>query len=136
MHPVSERLTRLLVDAYRPHVLGRLDELGLPRPDGLEPALEAGAAWLEARLRDLLDRPFPSQPRGPLEVFQEAMRFPTDLLAGAGVDPVRRDEVAEQALPGDRYHLAPASSAALGEEVWRAHLEWGAVKAASIVPGL
>jgi hypothetical protein len=136
MHPASEQLSRLLVDAYRPYVLGRLDELGLPRPGGLEPALEAGVAWVSAQLRDLLDRPFPSQPRGPLEVFQEAMRFATDALTEAGVDPVGRDEVTQRALPGDRYHLAPASSAALGEEVWRAHLEWGAVKAASVVRSL
>jgi hypothetical protein len=136
MHPASEQLSRLLVDAYVPYVLGRLVELDLPRPGGFEPALEAGAAWLTTQLGDLLDRPFPSQPRGPLEVFQEAMRFPTDALAEAGVDPVRRDEVTERALPGDRYHLAPASTAALGEEVWRAHLEWGAVKAASVLRGL
>jgi hypothetical protein len=133
VHEASERLSGLLVDAYRPYVHHRLEELGLPRPEGLDVALDAGAAWLAAELDDLLGRPFHIQPRGPLEVFQEAMRFPTHVLSEAAVDPIRRDEVTERALPGDVYHLAPASSASLGEEVWRAHLDWGAVKAASVV---
>ncbi len=60
------------------------------------------------------------------------MRFPGDLLAAEGVPPRSRDRVAEGALPGDRYDLAPASSRALGDEAWRAHLAWGLAKAQAL----
>lgn len=132
MHPASERLARLLVETYRPHVRGRLRELDLDPPPDLEPVLDAGEEWLRGELDRLLERPFEAQARGPLEVFQEAMRFPTEALSSAGVTPVRRDPAAESALPGDLYDLAPASSQTIGEEVWRAHLAWGAAKAAAI----
>jgi len=67
-----------------------------------------------------------------LELFQEALRFPTYALEQAGNQPVGRDEIATNALPGDRFGLAPASSRDLGEEAWMAHLSWGAAKAAAI----
>lgn len=132
MHPASEHLARLLVDAYRPHVRARLAELGLDPPRDLESALEEGEEWLRTELSRLLEQPFHDQRRGPLEVFQEAMRFPTEALSAAGEQPVHRDPAAEAALPGDLYDLAPASSQSMGDEVWRAHLIWGAAKAAAI----
>jgi hypothetical protein len=58
------------------------------------------------------------------------MSFPTAYLLEQGCEPVTRDPVAVNALPGDVFDLAPASSAVLGEDVWRAHLQWGAEKAA------
>lgn len=132
MNPASQHLSRLLVEAYRPHVRARLAELAIDPPPGLEGALAEGEAWLRGHLLALLEQPFAAQPRGPLEVFQEAMRFPTEALQAASVEPVRRDPAAAAALPGDLYDLAPPSSASLGEEVWRAHLAWGAAKAAAL----
>lgn len=88
-----------------------------------------------SELTALLARPFSQQPRGPLEVVQEAMRFPTSSLQQAGVPPADRDEVAVNALPGDVYDLAPASSRDLGEEAWVAHLRWGARKAQALRHG-
>lgn len=132
----EETLTRRLVAAYRPWVLSRLEELGVAVPLGLESALAEGEAWLEATLGELLERAFAEQGRGPLEVFQEAMRFPTAALEAANVDPVARDPADRSALPGDRFHLAPASSSALGEEAWQAHLAWGMAKAAALAPPL
>jgi hypothetical protein len=127
---VAESLRDAMIAAYEPHVLRRLDALSIePRPD-IDGAVEAGRDWLVEQLRLLLARPYPEQRRSPLEVFQESMRFPTQVLAARGLPPVRRDEVAERALPGDLYDLAPSSSATLGEAVWRAHLAWGAEKAA------
>lgn len=96
-------------------------------------SLDAGQAWLDTTLGELLATPFPKQRRSPLEVFQEAMRFPTDDLSAQGVEPPERDVSTNAALPGDWYDLAPASSQALGGGVWEAHLAWGAAKAASIV---
>ncbi|MGA7271130.1 MAG: hypothetical protein WB239_08665 [Acidimicrobiia bacterium] len=126
----SRRLRDALVAAYAPFVWERLGELR--SIEGLDEAIEAGREWLESALSGLLSKPFPAQDRGPLELFQEAMKFPTEALAEAGQESVRRDDVAVAALPGDLYDLAPASTRELGEEVWMIHLRWGAAKAAAM----
>ncbi|HVR31530.1 MAG TPA: hypothetical protein VMS74_02365 [Acidimicrobiia bacterium] len=125
-------LAVVLAGAWRPLVVRVLDARGWGTVDGLTSALDAGEAWLTAELADLLALPFADQGRGPLEVFQEAMRFPTAALAAAGMPAAVRDNVTANALPGDLYALAPASSRDLGEEVWTAHLAWGARKAAAL----
>lgn len=121
-----------LVSAYRPYVMGRLTERALGEVEGVEPSLTEGEDWLRGELSALLSRPFAEQSRGPLEVFQEAIGFPTRALEAAGVAPAKRDEVTTNALPGDIHDLAPASSRDLGEEVWAAHLRWGVEKAAAL----
>lgn len=125
-------LSEALMRAYRPHVLRIVEARGWRVDPQLAEAIDRGEAWLSGTLDDLLSQPFRKQRRGPLEVFQEAMRFPTEALSAAGVEPVDRDPAAEAAIPGDVYDLAPASSAMLGEQVWQAHLAWGAAKAAAI----
>lgn len=127
---VSRRLREALADAYVPFVRDRLGEWG--SMEGMNDAIEAGREWLELALGELLSKPFPVQERGPLELFQEAMKFPTAALAEAGREPVRRDDVAAAALPGDLFDLAPVSTRDLGEEVWLVHLQWGAAKAAAM----
>ena len=102
--------------------------------EGLDDALEQGRSWLEDRLGEFLETPFAEQTRGPLEIFQEAIKFPTEVLAAAGVPIPERDAVATNALPGDLYDLAPATSRDLGEEAWTAHLAWGAAKAHAMRP--
>lgn len=126
---VSRGLLDALVVAYRDHVLRRLGEEATPQIDEV---LSQGKEWLASSLAELLALPFTEQRRGPLEIFQEAIRFPTDHLAAAGRRPASRDPVAISALPGDVYDLAPASTRDLGEDVWATHLAWGAVKAAAI----
>lgn len=128
MVPESRRLLEALVEAYPAHVRSNLPAV----PEGADEAITEGKAWLRSALTDLLVRPFAEQPRGPLEVFQEAMRFPTAALEQAGVEAPTRDPVAEAALPGDLYNLAPASTRDLGEEVWTIHLMWGATKAKAL----
>lgn len=125
-------LVSVLTAAYRPYVLALVADRGWETSDELERSLEEGESWLGSQLVELLSLPFADQKRGPLEVFQEAMRFPTGALASGGIPAVRRDQVAANALPGDVYDLAPASSRDLGEEVWAAHLQWGARKAAAL----
>ena len=117
--------------AYRPYVLRRLEAAGLPPVDE---AIDRGAEWLAAALRDLLELPYREQRRSPLEVFQEAMSAPTEALSARGIEEVARDEVTVAALPGDRFGLAPASSQELGESAWAAHLAWGAAKAVRMKP--
>ncbi|MGH8911394.1 MAG: hypothetical protein ACRDVD_02700 [Acidimicrobiia bacterium] len=126
---VSRRLCEALVEAYPAHVRGRLGEDEIP---GLDQAVADGREWLAGALYDLLRQPFPEQRRGPLEIFQEAMRFPTAHLAETERPPARRDPIAISALPGDVYDLAPASTRDLGEDVWMLHLAWGAAKAAAV----
>lgn len=128
---VSSELIDRFVAAYRPYVEGRLAAAGLPPVDE---AIERGRAWLAEALTALLDRPYREQHRSPLEVFQEALRPPTGALADLGAVPALRDEAAVAALPGDSFALAPASSQELGEAAWRAHLAWGATKAAAMRP--
>lgn len=125
----ARRLLEAFVDVYPVHVQRRLGEKVIP---GLDEVLQEGSEWLATSLTDLLVQPFTEQRRGPLEIFQEAMRFPTAHLASAGMPPASRDPVAVSALPGDVYDLAPASTRDLGEDVWMLHLAWGAAKAAAI----
>lgn len=131
----ASRLRQEFVAAFRPFVVARLAELGIDAPSGLDHALAAGERWLEDELAAFTETPFRDQRRSPLEVFQEAMRFPGDALAEADVQPPPRDPGAAMALPGDIYDLAPASSQDLGEAAWRAHLAWGAEKARTFAAG-
>lgn len=128
----SQVLTEALVRAYRPHLLRIAEGRGWVVDPALVEAIGDGETWLADTLDELLSQPFARQRRGPLEIFQSAMRFPTEALARAGVDQVERDPAAVAAIPGDVYDLAPASSVILGEQVWQAHLAWGAEKAAAM----
>jgi len=127
MQEKASRLREALVAAFRPYLEDRLGE----RFPACAAAVGEGETWLGEQLDRLLELPFASQPRVPLELFQEATSFPTRALQAASHVPTRRDPVTENALPGDIYGLAPASSFDLGEEVWQAHLAWGAAKAQS-----
>jgi hypothetical protein len=126
MDATAANLHRALVAAYRPY----LEKVAAAHE--MEQALTDGEAWLAEALRELLSLPFVRQRRGPLEVFQESLRFPTAVLTEAGVTPAERPATEVAALPGDIYGLAPPSSQDLGEDVWRAHLEWGVTKAAAL----
>lgn len=129
----SETLRNALCDVYRPWVAHVIEARGWSVSDAMTDTLVAGEAWLRDELDTLLAQPYNQQRRGPLELFQEAMRFPTEVLAEEGHDPIEREAAVVNALPGDIFDLAPASSAQLGDAVWQAHLRWGAAKAAAIV---
>ncbi len=131
MNPTAERVVAEFCAAYGPYVRTRL---GGTAPI-IEVAIASGEVWLREQLMALLVQPFAQQQRGPLEVLQEAIRFPTEALTEAGVEPPLRDEPSVAALPGDLYALAPISSRDLGEAAWMAHLEWGATKAAALDDG-
>lgn len=128
-----ENLSEALVATYRPYVVERL--AGVEGVAGLDDALTQGAAWLESALQALFSKPYVEQPRGPLELFQQALEFPTNVIELAGGMPVERDEVAVAALPGDLFGLAPASSRDLGDVVWEAHMRWGVAKASAMTAG-
>lgn len=129
---VGGDLLEALVGSYEDYARAAVTARIGSEPAGLDEAVGDGRRWLQEVLERLLRLPYPQQERGPLEVFQEAMRFPTAVLRAQGHPPVRRDDLSRNALPGDIYDLAPASSRDLGEDVWSAHLAWGVAKAAAM----
>jgi hypothetical protein len=86
-------------------------------------------AEVEPRLRRLLADDVDVQRTNPLAILRSAVRFPTAVLLGAGVPPVRRDAQAEAMFPDDVYDLSPATFADLGPSVHEPGLVWGAAKA-------
>lgn len=126
---VAQNLLNEFTAVYRPTMEERLAAGRFQLTNDVDEAISAGEDWLHEELEELLARPYREQTRSPLELFQDAARFPTGVLTATGTSPVERDHAAETALAGDRYGLAPASSHELTPDAWRAHLAWGAEKA-------
>jgi hypothetical protein len=105
---------------------------GRADPEVMAAAARAGeraAAECGRRVRHLLSLDIDQQRTTPLSLVREAVAYPTEVLAAAGVPPVERDSFARQAFPDDPYGLSPASFAELGPEAAEAALVWGAAKA-------
>ena len=126
---VAQELLDEFVAVYRPTMEERIVAGGFTVSTDVESAISQGEEWLRVELAELLETPFLRQQRSPLELFQDAARFPTEALSAEGAAPVRRDHVSRSALPGDLFGLAPASSQDMTSDAWRAHLAWGAAKA-------
>lgn len=98
----------------------------------VEEAKEAGrraAADVGAAVRALLDADVDEQWTTPLSLLRAAVRYPTEVLAGAGVPPVERDPFRERLEPGDLYDLSPASFADVDPSLAEPGMVWGAAKA-------
>jgi hypothetical protein len=110
---------------------GRLDASARAELDArARQAATATSARVVAELEALLGRDPSAQDRTPLEVVRSAYREPTELLAGAGIPGVVRDEFAERAWPEDRYGLVPAGLGDLGDpDLGPLLLAWGMAKA-------
>ena len=132
MSPEAARLRRALVAAFPEYVHRIIAERGLSADASVEAAVQEGRDWLADALDDLLNRPAAEQDRSPLQVFRDALGFPTAALAASGAVPTDRDPVDADLLPADLYGFAPAGSQDLGEEPWRAHVEWGIAKAEAV----
>ena len=105
---------------------------GTVPPELAEQARRSGRAARDEvgpQLRALLRQDVDEQRTTPLEIVRRAVRFPAAVLAGAGVAPVARDEVAERVLPDDVYDLAPAAWADVDAALADPGLTWGAAKA-------
>lgn len=101
-------------------------------PDVAEAATRAGAdarAAVMPEVRALLGADIDEQRSTPLALVRAAVRFPTAVLAGAGVAEVERDTFAVRAFPADVYDLSPASLGDLSEELRELGIIWGATKA-------
>lgn len=91
--------------------------------------LAAGAEATMTELRALLETDIDAQRSGPLEVLRQAVRFPTAVLAEAGIEPAERDDFATRNFPDDLFNLTPASFAAVDPSLHEPGLIWGAAKA-------
>jgi hypothetical protein len=101
-------------------------------PDVLLAAKEAGQRCREeagGEIRALLEADIDAQRGTPLALLRRAVRYPTAVLAAAGVPSVVRDAFAERAFPDDPYGLAPASFADLDPSLAEPGIAWGAAKA-------
>jgi hypothetical protein len=102
-------------------------------PDGVaEDARRAGELARDEvvpRLRRLLDIDVDEQRTNPLSIVRGAARYPTEVLARAGVPAVVRDAFAERAFPDDRYDLTPSSFADVDPALTEPGIRWGAAKA-------
>ena len=81
------------------------------------------------RVRALLDADIDDQTATPLALLRGAVRWPTGVLARAGVPAVRRDEFRERSFPDDVYDLTPSSFADVDPALQDPGLAWGAAKA-------
>ena len=105
---------------------------GTADPGAVEQAREAGrraAAELDPELRRLLAADVDRQWANPLALVRAAVRFPTEVLAAAGVPPVVREEYAEAHFPDDVYGLTPRTFTDLDASLRDVALVWGAAKA-------
>lgn len=114
------------VDRPNPsHPSGGPDVTAEARAAGRRAAEEVGP-----QVRELLERDIDDQRTTPLAVVRgAAVRYPTDVLKGAGVPPVMRDAAAEELFPEDLYDLAPAAFGDLDPDLADVGLRWGAAKA-------
>jgi hypothetical protein len=101
-------------------------------PDVLRAAEEAGQRCRHetgGEIRALLSADIDAQRGTPLALLRQAVRYPTAVLAAAGVPHVVRDAFAERAFPDDPYGLAPASFADVDPSLSELGIAWGAAKA-------
>jgi hypothetical protein len=115
-----------LVDAW-----GKLDDAA--RADALAAAKVAGAnaaARVEAELRALCALDPAAQRATPLEIIRSLRREASEVLRGAGVPEVVRDQFEARAFPDDVYGIVLKIPAELGDdELGGALLAWGMGKA-------
>ena len=98
-------------------------------PERVAEAGRHAADEVGERLRTLLAADVDEQWTGPLALLRDAARYPTVLLAAAGVAPVNRDADAERMFPDDPYDLTPASFADVHPDLLGPGVAWGAGKA-------
>lgn len=118
---VERSVQRVCLDAARP--------VDPPTRRAAVSAGERCRADVGARVRTLLLTDLDHQRSTPLALLRDAVRYPTEVLAAAGVPAVERDEFDVRAHPDDRYALAPASFADVDESLAEPGLVWGAAKA-------
>ncbi|MEO6987399.1 MAG: hypothetical protein ABI239_01995 [Aquihabitans sp.] len=122
MGPWVEQCVKRVADQWQPglsvELAGQARAAGVVATDAVAPAV-----------RDLLSHDVDQQRQNPLAIVRPAVRYPTEVLAAAGVPPVVRDGFAVEAFPDDIYDLTPASFKDLDPSLGDAGIAWGAAKA-------
>ena len=97
--------------------------------------LDAGDAGRDAvaaigpPLRALLAADVDDQRANPLAIVRDAVRFPTAVLAEAGVAPPARSRFDVEHFPDDPYGLVPMTWRDIDESLHEPGIVWGATKA-------
>ena len=127
---LADAIDAVLPDWVERCVRSRLNE---PLPDGVVAA--TATAGEQARLdvggavRRLLDADIDEQRVSPLELLRGAVRYPTEVLRGAGAPGVERDDFSRSRFPDDDYDLTPATWADVDPSLVDVGIAWGAAKA-------
>jgi hypothetical protein len=82
-----------------------------------------------ARMRRLLETDLDQQRSNPLAILRTATRYPTQVLAAAGVPGVIREPFAVEAFPQDIYNLSPATWSDIDPALPDYGIAWSAWKA-------
>ncbi len=80
-------------------------------------------------LRALVRADVDAQRTTPLAVVRSVVRYPTEVLRGAGVAAAPRDRFQSERFPEDVYGLTPATLQVLDPGLGDLALAWGAAKA-------
>jgi hypothetical protein len=110
-----------------------VSRFGLPIDDAARAAARAAGEEVAQRLSALLALDVEAQRTTPLSVLRDATHYATDVLAAAGIAPVRRDEMRVRSFPDDVYDLAPATWSDIDERLHEPGLVWGASKARAVI---
>ena len=95
-----------------------------------EDAGRRAASEVGAEVRALLALDIDRQRSTPLTLLRGAVRYPTEVLRRAGVEPPgERDDVRVRLFPDDVYDLSPAAFADVDPRLTEPGLVWGAAKA-------
>jgi hypothetical protein len=99
------------------------------------PGLDAEAAGRAAaedvgpRLRALLTADVDEQRGNPLSIVRDAVRYPTEVLRHAGVEPPTRSRFDNEHFPDDPYGLVPMTWRDVDVSLHERGIVWGAHKA-------
>lgn len=114
-------------------VAQRCSDAGVPVDDTVaDEARRTGAACADEvgrAVTELLTSDPDDQTTTPLALLRAAVRFPTGVLAAAGVPPVERDDFSRRSFPDDLYDLSPATVADVDPALHELAITWGAARA-------
>ena len=89
----------------------------------------AAAADVGPRLRALLTADMDEQRGNPLSIVRDAVRYPTEVLRDAGIEPPPRSRFDIEHFPNDPYGLVPMTWRDVDESLHEPGIVWGAHKA-------
>jgi hypothetical protein len=126
---IDATLATWVVRSVLPLVLAWSGQVDVEVLLAAEEAGQRAKVEIGGAVRALLESDIDVQTTTPLALLRTAVRYPTAVLAAAGVPEVERDAFAESAFPADVYDLSPATFADIDPSLAEVGLAWGAAKA-------